>query len=279
MFSDPLTAPPPARKDALSVELADIRFGYGRTPLLEGLNFALRRGEIAGLLGPNGCGKTTALRLITGALRPRAGSIHIDGRPRRDYGRRDLARRLALVPQELEVAFDFTVEELVLLGRAPHVGWLRGPTARDRDGALQAMRAVGIDALAARSYRQLSGGERQRVSLAMALAQEPRILLLDEPTHNLDLAQQMAFFTVLRRLTAQRGLTVLAVIHDVNLAALTCDRLMMLQGGRLIADGSPATVVTEDNLRRCYGVEALVRPHPAGGRPQVFLTPGGAVPN
>lgn len=251
--------------------MANVRFSYGREPLLNDVSLEVGAGEIVGLLGRNGCGKTTALRLITGTLRAHSGEIRVGGRARAAWSRRELARHLALVPQELEVAFDFSVEELVLLGRSPHVGWLRGHTAADQAAAYDAMRAVGIDELAARPYRRLSGGEKQRVALAMALAQESRVLLLDEPTHNLDLAQQSLFFEALRRLARERGLSGLAVIHDVNLAALWCDRLLMLAEGRIIAAGEPESVLTPDNLRRCYGVETRILAHPDNGRPQVFV--------
>ncbi len=259
---------------APALALHDVHFRYGDAPLLDGLSLAVAAGEMVGLLGRNGCGKTTALRLITGTRRPQAGVVRVGGRDRAAWGRRELARRLALVPQELQVAFDFTAEELVLLGRGPHVGWLRGHTRADTDAARGAMRAVGIEGLAARPYRQLSGGEQQRVALAMALAQEPAVLLLDEPTHNLDLAQQSLFFQALERLTHARGLGVLVVIHDVNLAARWCDRLLMLAGGRIIAEGAPGSVLTPDNLRRCYDIEARILPHPDNGRPQVFVSQG-----
>ncbi|PZC49579.1 MAG: iron complex transport system ATP-binding protein [Chloroflexi bacterium] len=274
MSSSALTTATNARSDTPALSLSDIRFRYGRAALLEGLSLHVSAGEIVGLLGRNGSGKTTALRLVTGTLQPASGVVQVAGRERRAWRRRALARELALVPQELQVAFDFTVEELVRLGRAPHVGWLRGHTTADLDAARTAMRAVAIDDLATRRYRDLSGGEKQRVALAIALAQEPSLLLLDEPTHNLDLAQQALFFQTLERLTHERRLGVLAVIHDVNLAALWCDRLLMLADGRILADGTPEQVLTPDNLRRCYGVEARLLPHPDNGRPQVFLSQG-----
>lgn len=259
---------------SVALRLQAVHFRYGRAPLLEGVSLQVGAGEIVGLLGRNGSGKTTALRLVTGTLRPHDGTIEVAGRDRAAWSRRALAQRLALVPQELQVAFDFTVAELVRLGRAPHVGWLRGHTPADIDASQAALRAVALDDLASRRYRHLSGGEKQRVALAIALAQEPRLLLLDEPTHNLDLAQQSLFFATLERLARERALGVLAVIHDVNLAALWCDRLLMLTEGRILAAGSPAQVLTPDNLRRCYGVEARLLPHPENGRPQVFLSQG-----
>lgn len=273
MSSSVLGAPaPPKSMTAPLLSLSNVRFSYGPAPILLDVSLEVEAGEIVGLLGRNGCGKTTALRLIMGTLRPDAGEIRVAGRSRDAWSRRDLARQLALVPQELEVAFDFSVEELVLLGRAPHVGWMRGHTPDDHAAAHEAMLAVGIDQLAARPYRRLSGGEKQRVALAMALAQESRLLLLDEPTHNLDLAQQALFFEALRGLARDRGLSGLAVIHDVNLASLWCDRLLMLADSRIIAGGAPESVLTPENLRRCYDVEARVLPHPESGQPQVFLS-------
>ena len=270
MSSDRAAAP------ALAFEAVEFR--YARAPVLRGLSVEVRSGEFVGLLGPNGSGKTTLLRLITGAVRPQRGAVFVDGRPRDAVPRRALARRIALVPQQLEVAFDFTVEELVLLGRAPHVRWLRGETAADRAAARAAIAQTDVVDLAGRLFRSLSGGERQRVVLAMALAQEPRILLLDEPTNNLDIAHQAALFDLVRRLNREAGLTVLAAIHDLNLAALYCDRLLLLHHGVLVADGPPAAVLTEDRLARYYGARARVFPHPVTGRPQVALLPADASP-
>ncbi|MDE2639752.1 MAG: ABC transporter ATP-binding protein [Chloroflexota bacterium] len=160
------TAAPLPSVGAPALALHGVHFRYDGAPLLEGLSLEIGAGEMVGLLGRNGCGKTTALRLITGTRRPQAGVVRVGGRDRASWGRRELARRLALVPQELQVAFDFTAEELVLLGRGPHMGWLRGHTRADIEAARGAMRAVGIEQFAARPYRQLSGGEQQRVALA-----------------------------------------------------------------------------------------------------------------
>ena len=164
-----------------------------------------------------------------------------------------------------------------MMGRAPHVNWLRGDTSDDRAAAWNAMELVGVSDLAARPYRQLSGGEKQRTVLAMALAQAPSILLLDEPTNNLDLAHQAAFFELLLRLRAEQGLSILAVVHDVNLASLYCDRIVMMRDGAVTADGSPEDAITAEALQDCFGIQVAVSQHPSTGRPQVSLLPGSGV--
>ena len=160
-----------------------------------------------------------------------------------------------------------------MLGRAPYVHWLRGAREEDRAMARRAMSEVGIRDLALRPYRELSGGEKQRVVLAMALAQNAKILLLDEPTHNLDIRHQSGLFDLVRRINQDRGVTVLAVVHDINLASLYCDRIVLLRDGRVMEEGRPDEVITVENLRRCYNAEVHVFPHPQTGRPQVALAP------
>jgi ABC-type cobalamin/Fe3+-siderophores transport system ATPase subunit len=245
--------------------------------VLDGLSLELRRGEVLGVIGQNGSGKSTAVRLLDGSLKPRAGQALVSGRPRSSYSRRELARLIATVPQELHVAFDFTVAELVMMGRGPHVNWLRGDTADDRAAAWAAMEMVGVSDLAGRSYRQISGGEKQRTVLAMALAQSPNILLLDEPTNNLDMAHQSAFFELLLRLRDEQGLSILAVVHDVNLAALYCDRVLMLREGSVVADGPPGESITPAALMDCFGIDVEVFEHPTAGRPQVALRRSGVL--
>ncbi len=262
-------------KDAVAPAMAldAVSFRYGKQPLLDHLSLQLNHGEVLGVIGPNGSGKSTAVKLLDGTLKPRDGRVLVSGQPRRDFSRKALARRIAIVPQEVRVAFDFTVVELVMMGRAPHVNWLRGDTAADRAAAWAAMEMVGVADVAGRPYRQLSGGEKQRTILAMALAQTPRILLLDEPTNNLDLAHQSAFFELLLRLRDDQGLSILAVVHDVNLAALYCDRVVMLRDGKVVADGAPGDAITPAALRACFGIDVAVTEHPTAGRPQVALMP------
>lgn len=258
---------------AAAFALEGVHFAYGAEPVLRDLSFSVAAGEMVGLLGPNGSGKTTVLRLLSGAINADSGAVMFEGRRRGSYSRRELARRLAVVPQELQVTFEFRAGDLVLMGRNPHVNWLRGEREHDRQIARRAMADVGVAELSERPFQELSGGEKQRVVLAMALAQEPSVLLLDEPTNNLDISNQTALFDLIRRLNRERGLTVCAVVHDVNLASLYCDRVILLRDGAVLADGTPQDVITPPLLRRCYGADVHVFPHPVTGRPQIALLP------
>ncbi|HEY7527437.1 MAG TPA: ABC transporter ATP-binding protein [Candidatus Limnocylindria bacterium] len=236
-----------------------VRFGYprhGREPLevLRGIDLELRAGELLALLGPNGSGKTTLLRLLSGALRPEAGAVEVASRPVGEWPRLALARQVAVLPQHLELPEGFRVAELVAMGRAPHARRLFGSTAEDERAVERALQDADALDLADRYPHELSGGERQRVLVAMALAQEPRLLLLDEPTLHLDLAHQVALLQRLRQLHAQRKLTVLAVLHDLNLAAAFAPRVVLLDDGRVAADGPPGEVLTPETIQRVFGV-------------------------
>lgn len=245
--------------DAALATLAGVRFGYplpggGRREVLRGLDLVLDPGELVALVGPNASGKTTLLRVLTGQLRPDAGVAALDGRSLADWPRDALARRVAVLPQQLELPAGFRVAELVEMGRAPHARSLFGSTADDERAVRRALSDADALELADRQADQLSGGERQRVLVAMALAQEPELLLLDEPTLHLDLAHQVALLSAIRRLRAQRGLTVLAVLHDLNLAAAFAPRVAVLEGGRVAADGPPGEVLTPAMVQRVFSV-------------------------
>jgi iron complex transport system ATP-binding protein len=242
-------------------------------PVLSGLDLALRAGDLVALLGPNGSGKTTLLRLLTGQLRPDRGSVTFGGRPVAEWRRDALARRVAVLPQQLELPTGFRVAELVEMGRAPHARSLFGSTAEDERAVRRALRDADAADLAHRFADQLSGGERQRVLVAMALAQEPELLLLDEPTLHLDLAHQVALLSAIRRLRAQRGLTVLAVLHDLNLAAAFAPRVVILADGRVAADGPPDEVLTPALVERVFGI-AVSRATAADGRQMLALELG-----
>jgi iron complex transport system ATP-binding protein len=252
-----------------AVELAGVAFGYRRTPVFRALDLAFADGEMAAVAGPNGSGKSTLLRLVGGALRPGAGDVRLYGRTVASLPPRERARTVAVVPQESWPAFDFTVEEMVGLGRTPHVGLLGALGPADRAGIAAAMESADVSHLRERAFRALSGGERQRVLIARALAQEARVVLLDEPTAFLDLKHGLEAYAVLGRLHRERGLTVVVVTHDLNLAARHCPRLVVLRCGEIAADGAPDAVLTPALLRDVYQVEADVRRDPDGGAPLV----------
>jgi iron complex transport system ATP-binding protein len=241
------------------VQLTGVTYGYPmpggrRRPVLDAVDLAFNRGELAAVLGPNGSGKTTLLRLITGMLRPQSGSVSFDGVPVAEWSRSRLARRVAVLPQSLELPAGFRVAELVEMGRAPHARRLFGSTADDERAVLRALSEADALDLAHRTADELSGGERQRVLVAMALAQEPELLLLDEPTLHLDLAHQVSLLNTIARLREQRGLTVVAVLHDVNLASALAPRVVVLCDGGVVADGPPESVLAPALVARAFGV-------------------------
>ncbi len=229
-------------------------------------------GEIVGVIGPNSSGKTTLIRLLTRVLEPASGEIRLEGVPVRGLSRTDLARRVAVVPQGILPQFPFTVGELVLMGRYPHDPGRYFESPRDRSVAREAMEATGVLELADMPLEHLSGGERQRAVIARALAQEPRLLVLDEPTAHLDLRYQVEVAALLRRLNRERGTTVLLVSHDLNLAAEVCDRLLLLNQGRVAALGAPEAVLDEALLASVFGCAVVVDKHETTRRPVVRLT-------
>ncbi|HET9999961.1 MAG TPA: ABC transporter ATP-binding protein [Ktedonobacteraceae bacterium] len=239
------------------LDMQGITFGYNRQPLLYDVHFQARAGEMVGLLGPNGSGKTTLLRLISGVLRPQEGTVILDGRDARAWGRREMARRVAVVPQEMHVPFAFTVQELVSLGRTPYARLLGSSTQEDQRMVRNALQATDIETLAGRIFNELSGGERQRVTVAMALAQRPALLLLDEPTSHLDIKYQIELLELVQHLNRETGVTVIAAMHDLNLAARYFPRLVLFQRG-IVADATPAEVLEPHLLRRVYGINVQV---------------------
>jgi len=245
---------------------AAVRGGGGRALVLDAVSAEVRRGEILGILGPNGSGKTTLLRLLSGARRPSSGEVWLDDHPLRQLSRTAIARRIAVVPQETHLAYDYTVLEMVLMGRHPHLGVfeLEGPA--DVAIARDALRATGTEAFESRQFNTLSGGEKQRVVIASALAQAAEILLLDEPTASLDLGYQLEVASLLAALNRERGVTIVLSTHDLNLAASLCRHLVLLHRGRVLAHGATADVLTAANIRQLYGVTADVHRHSASGQ-------------
>ena len=232
---------------------SQVGFDYDGQPVLAGVSLEIRTGERVAILGPNGVGKTTLLKLLSGARIPTRGSILLDGRELHTVPRQELARQIAVVPQDLAIPFAFTAREIVELGRTPHLGLLRGFRSEDRKAVEHAMQLTDTTELGGRIINELSGGERQRVIIAMALAQEPEILLLDEPTHLLDITRQADVLDLITELNCSRGLTVVAAIHDLNLAGRYFNRLIILHRGNVLAEGPPETVLHADIVEEAYG--------------------------
>ena len=260
-------------------EFRSVSFAYpapeersARPFALRDVSFEITPGEIIGVIGPNSSGKTTLIRLLTRVLEPASGEIRLEGAPLRRLSRTDLARRVAVVPQGILPEFPFTVGELVLMGRYPHDPGRYFESPRDRSVARDAMEATGLVELADTPLQYLSGGERQRAAIARAIAQEPRLLVLDEPTAHLDLRYQVEAAALLSRLNRERGTTVLLVSHDLNLAAEVCDRLLLLNGGRVAAIGAPETVLDETLLASVFGCAVVVDKNETTRRPIVRLT-------
>jgi iron complex transport system ATP-binding protein len=252
----------------------NVTFGYGSTPVLQGVSFDVDAGGFTGILGPNGSGKTTLLRLLAGAVRPAQGRVTLEGTDLRRLPRSALARRMAVVPQETQLAFDYSVLEIALMGRYPHLGTFEIEGPGDLAIARAALAATGTLTLEARPFSTLSGGEKQRVVIASALAQfgrrngadaPPGVLLLDEPTASLDLGYQLEIADVLRRLRRERRVAMVLSTHDLNFAAALCERLVLLHRGRVLAAGPPDAALTPDLIGRLYGVEADVRRHEGAG--------------
>jgi iron complex transport system ATP-binding protein len=241
------------------------RTGVEAVKALREVSVSVDRGSFTGLIGPNGCGKTTLLKLLAGVLSPDSGTVSLDGRPLASMSRRHVARRLAVVPQETHPAFDYSVLEMALMGRHPHLGafQLEGPA--DIAIAHESLTATGTSHLAERSYMSLSGGEKQRVVIASALTQAPEVLLLDEPTASLDLGYQLEVGLLLRRLNRERSATMVMATHDLNLAASLCDTLVLMRNGRVLASGNTSEVLTSAMVRQLYDVEADVRVHELAG--------------
>lgn len=251
--------------------LDTVGYSYGTHRALEDIDLVVGARELVGILGPNGSGKSTLLKIMDGLLKPDKGRVALKGRPMGSFRRNALARRVAFVAQEHVFRFSFTVLEVVLMGRAPHLKRLQFEGERDLAIALQALKAMDAEQLADRSIHELSGGEKQRVLIARALAQEPEIILLDEPTAFLDIKYKMEIFELISSLVGQKEVSVVAVTHDIDLASLYCDRLIILEKGRLFSAGTPAEVVTSESISAAYDCRVMVDRNPATGAPRVSL--------
>ncbi|PFG33581.1 putative F420-0 ABC transporter ATP-binding protein [Sanguibacter antarcticus] len=251
---------------AAELSTSRVSWSIGGALIVDGVDCTVPPGSVTGLLGPNGSGKSTLLRLVAGVQSPDGGTVSLGGRDLVATKRRDRARLLAFVEQDATTDIDLTVLDAVLLGRIPHRSLLAGDSDADRHLARSVLERLGLTALAERSLATLSGGERQRVHVARALAQEPSVLLLDEPTNHLDISAQLATMALLSTLAAD-GVTVFAALHDLNLAAGTCDHVILLAGGRVVAAGTVTDVLVPEVVDDVYGVRTEILRHPSTGRP------------
>ncbi|MCK1994618.1 heme ABC transporter ATP-binding protein [Peribacillus muralis] len=248
--------------------------GYGNKAVLESVSFGVNKGELFGILGPNGSGKTTLLSMLSGVLDYKSGSIRIRDMDLKDYSSKQLAQVIAVLPQHSSLAFSYTVKETVSLGRYAHqTGWFHSWTTEDEAIVQRVMQQTGVAGFQDFHFERLSGGERQRVLLAQALAQEPEILFLDEPTNHLDLSYQKELLDLMRKMAKEQGLTVISIFHDLNLAGLYCDRLMLLEKGQIQVIDVPNEVLQQDRIQGVYQTKIEKHPHPALPKPQMFIVP------
>jgi len=256
-----------------AVTVEGVGYQYSRAAVLRQVSLDVSPGEFFIIAGPNGSGKTTLLKIMAGIFKAQSGRISVRGKPIQEYGKKAFARVVAYVPQAVDESFPFTVLQTALLGRTPHLGMLGIERQPDREIALDALAFTGVDHLANRRSEQLSGGERQRVQIARAVCQEPEILLLDEPTASLDPAHQIRIMDLMDNLRSARGLTVIMVSHDLNIAAMYADRILVLKEGAVVHCGAPADVLVPDILEETYGCRMMVDENPAGPFPRVLPLP------
>jgi iron complex transport system ATP-binding protein len=253
------------------IEVNSISFRYHEDWVLQDVSFQVEKGEFVGVIGPNGSGKTTLLKVLYRLVAPQKGEILFELVPLKKMDRADIAKRIAVVAQETHLLFPFTVLETVLMGRSPHVGNLIFESEKDLTIAMKAMEWTKIVPLSERPIDELSGGERKRVFIARALAQEPEVILLDEPTANLDIHHQIDFLDLILALNRERGLTIVMASHDMNIASEFCDRLILLQKGRIYKMGLPEQVITRENIESVYGCEVWIDQHPGSKTPRISL--------
>ena len=245
--------------------------GYGASPVIKDISFGIERGDFVGIIGPNGSGKSTLLRFLTRVLTPKQGAIYFEERDIHGIRLKELFRNIAFVPQDTVINFSYSVWEIVLMGRIPHLGRLELETKRDFAIAEKALLFTDSRQFKDSKVNELSAGERQRVLIAKALAQEPRLIFLDEPTSHLDIGHQIEILSLLKRLNREEGLTIVIVLHDLNLASEYCNRLILLERGSINTQGSPFDVLTYQNIERVYKTVVVVRENPFSRKPYIIL--------
>ena len=253
------------------LNIKDLLCGYDVREVIKNISFSVKKGDFLGIIGPNGAGKTTLFRTITRILKPWKGNISYKDKETSRISPRDFAREVAVIPQILEVPFAFSVEEFVLMGRFPHTGRFEALRQRDYRVLEDVLNLTDIFSFRKRKISELSGGERQRVILAQGLAQEPQLLLLDEPTSHLDIAHQVQILDLIRKLNKEKNLTVIVVLHDLNLASSYCDRLILLKEGIIFKEGSPQDVLTYQNIEEVYKTVVIVKENPISHKPYILL--------
>jgi len=254
-----------------TLRVLGVSFSYGAREVLKGVTLTLRGGEFVGLMGPNGSGKTTLLKVMNSVLRPKKGAVFVNELAVSKLTAKEVAKVFGVVSQEYETSLGFTALDVVLMGRNPHLSRFRGESRRDYEVAFEVMKLTNTLHLAERPFNELSGGEKQRVVIARALAQEPKVLLLDEPTSHLDINNQIEVLELLKRLCKEKEILVVAVIHDFNLAAYYCDKVILMKDGKIYSMGTPPEVLTPSNIEAVFGVKVYVQRHPVTGLP--FVTP------
>lgn len=257
----------------MSVKVQEISFWYNHEPVLRDISFDVEQGEFVSLIGPNGAGKTTLLKILNRLLIPQKGNVFIFGRNLNSYTRKEIAQIIGFVPQDNVFMFPYTVMEVVLMGRTPYLKGIGFESKKDVEIALEVMNLTKIEHLADKPITSLSFGERQRVLIARALAQQPKIILLDEPNAHLDISHQIEIFALLKTLATEKNVTIISVSHDLNLIASYSDRVILLSNGQIYSIGKPDVVLTKENIKDVYGVDVIVDTNPATGKVRVTLLP------
>jgi len=248
------------------LRVRDVEFSYASIPVIKDICLEVAESEILGIVGPNGAGKSTLIRCIDRILAPQKGTVLLDGKDIKKLNRMEIARKMGYVPQSASQIFSTTVFDTVLMGRRPHLSWRSNE--KDIGKVLEVLQMLKIEDLAMRDINELSGGQKQKVFIARALAQEPDVLLLDEPTSNLDIKHQLEVMEIIKNIVRDKGISAVIAIHDLNLAARYSDRIVMMDNGRIFAAGNPSSVLTQDNIKLVYGVEVIVSNH--NGTPYII---------
>ena len=252
------------------IEIKKITLAYQKENVIENLSMKFEKGEFCALLGPNGAGKSTLLKAIIGYMEPISGEIEIDRTSLKKWHHLELAKQIAIIPQDFQLQFDYTVEELILMGRFPYLGYWQNYSKNDRKVVDDILKQLDLSRLKNEQYSQLSGGERRRVSIARALAQETAILLMDEAFANLDINHQLEIMQLLSRINSEQKKLIILVSHNINLASEYCHRIVMLKNGKIIADGTPGTIINQKMIKDLYEVELTIINNPVSGKPNLI---------